>query len=90
MIRDLGHVVDREKAKIGIFITLTEPTRPMQTEAVKAGFYDSPFSGKIPKLQILTIAELFTGKKPHIPLVDATIFKKAKREDTSKQETLWK
>ena len=27
MIRDLGHVVDREKAKIGVFITLAEPTR---------------------------------------------------------------
>jgi adenine specific DNA methylase Mod len=90
MVRDLAHVVDREKAKIGVFITLTEPTRAMQTEAVKAGFYISPFSGKVPKLQILTIAELFAGKKPDIPLVDATTFKKAKREDTTRQETLWK
>jgi adenine specific DNA methylase Mod len=90
MIRDLGHVVDREKAKIGIFITLAEPTRPMQIEAVKAGFYESPFSGKIPKLQILTIAQLFAGAKPHIPLVDATAFKRARREDMGQQETLWK
>jgi site-specific DNA-methyltransferase (adenine-specific) len=52
MIRDLGHVVEREKAKIGIFITLTEPTKPMQTEAVKAGFYETPY-GKYPKIQIL-------------------------------------
>ena len=37
MIRDLGHVVERERAKMGIFITLAEPTKPMQTEAVKAG-----------------------------------------------------
>ena len=51
MIRDLGHVVDREKAKIGIFITLAEPTKPMIIEAVKAGFYETPFS-KFPKLQI--------------------------------------
>src|SRR6185437_14991854 len=29
MIRDLAHVVDRENAKIGVFITLTEPTKPM-------------------------------------------------------------
>jgi site-specific DNA-methyltransferase (adenine-specific) len=90
MIRNLAHVVDREKAKIGVFITLTEPTRPMQTEAVKVGLYESPFSGKIPKIQILTIAQLFAGTKPQIPLVDATAFKKAKREDTTKQQTLWK
>ena len=38
MIRDLGHVIEREKAKIGVFITLAEPTKPMQTEAIKAGF----------------------------------------------------
>ncbi len=58
MIRDLGHVVDREKAKIGIFITLAEPTKPMITEAIKAGFYETPYD-KFPKLQIYTIRELF-------------------------------
>jgi len=90
MIRDLAHVVDREQAKIGVFITLAEPTGPMRTEAVKTGFYESPFSGKIPKIQLFTIAELFAGQKPHIPLVDATVFKKAKLETTAQQGTLWK
>jgi adenine specific DNA methylase Mod len=89
MIRDLGHVVEREKAKIGVFITLTEPTTPMRTETVKAGFYESPFSGKVPKLQILTIADLFAGKKPEIPLVDATAFKRAQPEDMTQQGKLW-
>jgi adenine specific DNA methylase Mod len=88
MIRDMGHVVDREKAKIGVFITLAEPTKPMLTEAVKAGFYETPY-GKYPKLQILTIAELFAGKKPNIPLVDSSAFKKAEREDTSTQHSLF-
>jgi site-specific DNA-methyltransferase (adenine-specific) len=89
MIRDLAHVVDREKAKIGIFITLAEPTRPMQTEAVKVGFYDSPFSGKFPKIQILTIEELFADKKPQIPLIDSTSFKKAQQENTTQQGKLF-
>jgi hypothetical protein len=31
MVRGLGHIIDPEKAKIGLFITLTEPTKPMQT-----------------------------------------------------------
>jgi hypothetical protein len=63
MVRDLGHVIDREKAKIGVFITLAEPTGPMKTEAVTAGYYETEF-GKYPKIQILTIKELFEGKKP--------------------------
>jgi site-specific DNA-methyltransferase (adenine-specific) len=33
MVRDLAHVVDREKAKIGVFITLAYSTGPMRTEA---------------------------------------------------------
>lgn len=88
MIRDLGHVIDREKAKIGVFITLSEATKPMQTEAVKAGYFETPF-GKYPKIQILTIAELFEGKKPNIPLVDASVFRKAAEEPTTRQETLF-
>lgn len=87
MIRDLAHVIDREKAKIGVFITLAEPTKPMLTEAIKAGYYETDF-GKYPKLQILTIEELFAGKQPHIPLVDSSAFKKATVENTSKQSKL--
>jgi hypothetical protein len=44
MVRDLGHVVDREKAKIGLFLTLADSTTPMRTEAVnsKAAGADHP------------------------------------------------
>lgn len=87
MIRDLAHVVDREKAKIGVFITLAEPTRPMRTEAVKTGLYETLY-GKYPKIQILTIQELFDGKQPKIPLVDASAFKKAPRESQGDQHDL--
>jgi len=81
MVRDLAHVVDREKAKIGVFITLADSTGPMRTEAVKAGYYETLY-GKYPKIQILTIEDLFTGKQPNIPLVDSASFKKAAREST--------
>jgi site-specific DNA-methyltransferase (adenine-specific) len=87
MIRDLGHVIDREKAKVGVFITLAEPTGPMRTDAVKAGFYETEY-GKFPKIQILTIAELFTGKKPQLPWRDPGAFKKAARESASRQDSL--
>jgi site-specific DNA-methyltransferase (adenine-specific) len=87
MVRDLAHVVDREKAKIGIFITLADSTGPMRTEAVKTGFYETLY-GKYPKIQILTIRELFEGKLPNVPLVDASVFKKAPKQATGEQQPL--
>jgi site-specific DNA-methyltransferase (adenine-specific) len=89
MIRDLAHVVDREQAKIGVFLTLASPTSPMQVEATKAGFYDTAYHGKVPKLQILTIADLFAGKKPQIPFVGTTTFRRARQEETARQERLF-
>ena len=38
-IRDLKAVVDREKAVIGVFITLEAATKPMKQEALAAGYY---------------------------------------------------
>lgn len=85
MVRDLAHVVKREKAQIGVFITLAEPTKPMLTEAVKEGFYETPY-GNYQRLQILTIEQLLNGKQPHIPLVDPSGFKKAVREASGEEQ----
>jgi site-specific DNA-methyltransferase (adenine-specific) len=87
MVRDLAHVVDRENAKIGVFVTLADSTGPMRTEAVKAGFYETLY-GKYPKIQILTIRELFEGKQPNIPLIDASAFKRAAKERVGDQDAL--
>jgi site-specific DNA-methyltransferase (adenine-specific) len=87
VIRDLAHVVEREKAKIGVFITLAEPTGPMKTEAVKTGFYETLY-GRYPRIQILTIAALFAGTQPNIPLVDPSAFKRAAKESQGQQEEL--
>ncbi|MDD5037835.1 MAG: site-specific DNA-methyltransferase [Dehalococcoidales bacterium] len=67
MIRDLGHVIDREKSDIGVFILLEKPTRPMVEEAAMKGFYHSPLGKDYPRLQILTIEEILNGKMPDIP-----------------------
>lgn len=87
MVRDFVTVINTEKAKIGVFLTLYPPTKPMLTEAIKAGYYETPF-GKYPKVQILTIKEVFAGKKPNIPLIDSTVFKKAAVESTQSQHPL--
>lgn len=80
MMRDLAHVVDREKAKMGLFITLAEPTDPMRKEALKEGYFETSTGGKYLKLQIATIEELLTGKKPDLPSSDPSQFAKAEVE----------
>jgi site-specific DNA-methyltransferase (adenine-specific) len=66
-VRDLGHVIEREKADIGVFITLEKPTRPMLEEAAMKGFYHSPLGRDYARLQILTVEEILGGKTPDIP-----------------------
>lgn len=88
MIRDLAHVVDRERAPIGVFLTLAPPTRPMRTEAAKFGVYKTDY-GTYPRLQIMTIGEVLDGKLPEVPLVDPTAFRKAKLEESGKQSALF-
>jgi hypothetical protein len=80
MVRDLKGVLDREKAPIGVFLTLSAPTKPMVAEAASAGFYELG-GRKYPRLQIITIEDALKGAKPAIPLVDTgAAFKKATRE----------
>ncbi len=60
-LRDLRGVIDREDAEIGVLISMAKPTRDMRKEAASAGFYKSAW-GKHPRLQLLTIEELLSGK----------------------------
>lgn len=66
-VRDLIGVVKREKAEMGIFLTLEPATKPMEQEAALEGFYHSPLGKDYPKIQILTIADILNGKKPNTP-----------------------
>jgi DNA modification methylase len=87
-LRDLRGVIDREKADIGVLLCLEDVTKPMRTEAASAGFYKSPW-GNHPRLQILTIAELFEGKGidyPH-PAGNLT-FKRAPKAETPMPEQM--
>jgi hypothetical protein len=87
MIRDLKGVIEREKAIIGLFVTLAEPTRDMLKEASSAGFHEVG-SKQYPKLQILTIKGLLEGRErpeyfdQHI-VRGSGGFKKPKKEASS-------
>jgi site-specific DNA-methyltransferase (adenine-specific) len=82
MIRDLHSTMERERAPIGIFITRALPSGPMEREAAAVGRFHADATGRsYPRLQILTLAELFQGKRPDIPFVDPTAaFRRAPRE----------
>lgn len=85
-IRELKSVVESQKAVIGVFITLLPPTRPMETEAIKAGTFQR-FAAKYPKIQIRTIKELLDGfaiEYPQTP-VDLT-FRRATRHETKEKQ----
>ena len=68
LIRDLNGTVEREKADLGLFITLEDPTRDMRAEAANAGFYHSEiWQRDYPRTQIRTIAELLDGHGFDVP-----------------------
>ena len=87
---------EREKAEIGLFITLRPPTGPMESEAAAAGFYTSePNPGApmahYPRIQILTIEELLAGKQAEYPRVaPGATFQRAprRRRSSGTQSTL--
>ena len=89
-MRDLRGVVEREEAVIGVLITLRDPTQPMITEAADSGFYHSPgWDQDYPKLQILTVADLFDGRGIQYPRGASTTYARAPRaEPTSRVEQL--
>ena len=84
MVRDLKGVMEREKADIGIFVCVIQPTREMEREAAAAGVFTDPGTGQnYPRLQIYTLAEYFRGLMPKVPMLDRQAgFKKAAREDS--------
>ena len=79
--------MEREKAEIGLFITLSNPTGPMESEAAGAGFYTPEHfpDNHYPRIQILTIEELLNGsKRAEYPrLAPEATFRRAQRRRRS-------
>ena len=68
MVRDLKGAMDRDKAAIGLFLSLDEPSKEMHLEADTAGLWRSEvWKRDYPRIQIITIGELLAGKKPQLP-----------------------
>ncbi|HIK43124.1 DNA methyltransferase [Thermoleptolyngbya sp. M55_K2018_002] len=83
MLKDLIATVQGNKAAMGLFVTLAPPTKPMIKEAASAGFYRAGNGKDYPRIQILTIEGLLSGRdRPAFFDMDmrGLTFKKAPRE----------
>jgi DNA modification methylase len=88
-VRDLRGVIEREKAKIGVLISMEPPTKPMLKEAAEAGFWKpTGLADRYPRIQILSIEELLEGKKIDYPRYsrDATYKKAPKSRKTAEEQ----
>lgn len=83
MVRDLKGVMEREGADIGVFLTLTEPTRPMLTEAAAAGQHEEPGFAPVPRLQIVTVEDAMRLRERavQLPARRDDAFRRAPREE---------
>lgn len=67
-IRELIAVIARQKAAMGIFITLSEPTSEMIKECkAEDPHVMKALRLKFPKIQMITIEQLLRGIKPELP-----------------------
>lgn len=80
MVRDLGRVMERDKHRFGLFVMKSLPTKGMRDEAASHPTIETEF-GRFPALQIVTLAELFMGRKPKLPPLISPV-KKASRVET--------
>ncbi|WP_241548580.1 DNA methyltransferase [Gordonia alkanivorans] len=88
MVRDLGGVVARRnKAEIGVLITLHTATKGMRQEAQTAGTYTDWVGNTYPKIQIYSVEELLKGAKPKTPPVVPPYTSAQKRVTTGVQLT---
>jgi site-specific DNA-methyltransferase (adenine-specific) len=85
IVRDLRGVIEREKAAMGVLITLDPPSQPMRTEAASAGHYTSPgWNRSYPRLQILTVEGLLAGVERLDKPPTSKTFKEAPKEGQEK------
>lgn len=86
MVRDLKGTLQREKAALGVFLTLEEPSKPMRQEAAEAGTWHSDvWNRDYPRMQILSIRELLEeGKRADLPAFVHQPYQRAERIDNQK------
>jgi len=78
-IREFIHVVQAQKAAIGVFVCFGEQvTKPMMEETSKQGYYrEDIYQKRFGKIQILTVEDLLNGQGIIMPYSNVSVFKKS-------------
>jgi site-specific DNA-methyltransferase (adenine-specific) len=65
-VRELQSAVARERAPMGILVTLKEPSKQMLRDVASSGFYTCP-SGTFPKVQFITVHKILSDVRLDLP-----------------------
>lgn len=90
-VRVLKSVIEREKAPIGALVCIKHPTREMEREAAIAGYYEPEYfpGRKFPRIQILTMEDLFAGKRIEHPELSISSVKPGQKKTKDQQPGLF-
>jgi hypothetical protein len=81
-VRDLIGTVDSQRAAMGVFVCMNEPTKGMEEAANHSGTYNHPMTGRpFPKVQIISVQELLDDKKPNMPTASLPYFQAQRRDE---------
>ena len=89
MVHQLIGALQQERADMGVLITMGKPTTGMVETANAAGTYEhEPTGNRYPRVQIITVPELFDGRRPNMPTVILPYIR-AKARPQSEAVPLW-
>ena len=66
-VRDLLGTVETQHAEMGLLLTMVPPTRGMIDAVNHAGTYKTTWGDEYPRIQMVTVPELLSGKRPNLP-----------------------
>lgn len=90
MVRDLAGTVEREKAEMGILVTLAPATRGVREAIDHGGTWTHPANGQVfPKLQHVTVQQLLKGEQPQRPTMLRPYIEAKRQSKHSGQEELF-
>lgn len=89
-VRDLIGTVESQRAAMGVFVCMDQPTKRMTEAANHSGTYNHPANGQpFPKVQIVTVADLLAGKRPKMPQALLPYFQAQPRGAEAQTERLF-
>lgn len=89
-VRDLLGTIQSQRAAMGIFVSMIEPTKGMIEAANQSGTYNHPANGQpFPRVQLMTVQDLLDDKKPNMPTALLPYFQAQRRYGDDQTEKLF-